>query len=698
MKGRRGQRVPQVARRWQRCEALLHRLGVDGHAERAGVSGATDTIPQTGLRRGTVNPTARWPERLEHLATLLRADALAVVSATPTGPATIFSYRLDGDVDWFDALGADLFARAERGAFVTALPAGRWTPSAAYAVIAPMDAWNGDAVLCGLRHEVSFDAVEADAAAAAARLLEMSALEGRALAETLRQSASLEERLDLLSGIGDALGEARDTTALLARAAQEVARRMGAGASSIMLIEGGELRLRASVGLPDDVAIGRRQPMAEGIAGWVASNGEKIHLRGAVNDARFKGIDPDAVEAIVVPLRAGGDVLGVLNVKRPQGTDGFADRVELLDAIAADLARALRAMNVIADLDHSREDARGFAEVARAVAAGDVPAALDAALRLGHHAVALRDAEGRVLGVRATAGDDACRDSAIEASGKTHAEGPGATGVGFARHGAGYREDEAELAQRTADTLALLGRSFAPERGAVAEKAGALRVLAVEDHPVMRLGVRAMLEREGFVVAGATASCSEAVGLLAEASADVVLLDLHLPDATGTEAVSQVREAAPAVPVIVFSVDRTPGLIRAALRAGASGYVTKDAPISRLVAALHAAAAGLVVMGPEEAIAAAGSVPPTPPNGDEHAAAPTEHVGGGIETPHDPLTPRELELLRYMAEGYTNKEVARAMVLAEDTVKKAVQTLIAKLGAADRTHAVVLALRNHLID
>ena len=64
----------------------------------------------------------------------------------------------------------------------------------------------------------------------------------------------------------------------------------------------------------------------------------------------------------------------------------------------------------------------------------------------------------------------------------------------------------------------------------------------------------------------------------------------------------------------------------------------------------------------------------------------------------EPLTPRELELLRYLAEGYTNKEIARAMVLAEDTVKKGVQTLIAKLGATDRTHAVVLALRRHLIE
>jgi len=99
---------------------------------------------------------------------------------------------------------------------------------------------------------------------------------------------------------------------------------------------------------------------------------------------------------------------------------------------------------------------------------------------------------------------------------------------------------------------------------------------------------------------------------------------------------------------------------------------------------------------------------PAPAEFAEHEGATKEHTAGvpnGVtpngssekEPPHEPLTPRELELLRYMAEGYTNKEIARAMVLAEDTVKKGVQMLIAKLGAADRTHAVVLALRNHVI-
>ena len=210
-----------------------------------------------------------------------------------------------------------------------------------------------------------------------------------------------------------------------------------------------------------------------------------------------------------------------------------------------------------------------------------------------------------------------------------------------------------------------------------------------------------MLEREGFVVAGATATCSEALGLLAEARPDVALVDLRLPDATGAEAVVRLRDAAPALPIVVFSIERTPTLIRAVLRAGANGYVTKDAPISRLVAALHAAAAGLVALGPDEAIAAAGAAPPEPTTVEDRLApaTPSEPSNGGAgDTPHESLTPRELELLRYMAEGYTNKEVARAMVLAEDTVKKAVQTLIAKLGAADRTNAVVLALRNHLID
>jgi DNA-binding NarL/FixJ family response regulator/putative methionine-R-sulfoxide reductase with GAF domain len=579
-------------------------------------------------------------------------------------------------------------------------------------VVAPIETWNGPAVLCALRREMPFDTLDVIAATSAAQLLAMMASDGRDLAGAQRRAAELDERLDVLGGIGEGLVDARDASAVLARAAAEVARRMGAGASSIMLVEGDELRLRASVGLPTDVPLGSAQRLGEGIAGWVATSGEKIVLRGRVTDERFHGVDPDARESISVPLRVGDDVLGVLSVKRPQEAEGFSGRQTLLDGIAADLSRALQAMNVIAALQREREHAEGFADVALAVAAGDPHAAARAAAEsFGHHAVALRNASGTVLAVYAPDDDPDCRAAALSASESvgSSAEMQGATSVGFARHDPSYEPDEAAQAQRVADTLALVGRAeIRRESGRV------LRVLAIEDHPVMQLGVRALLEREGLVVVGLTSTCSEAIGLLEDAQPDVVLCDLHLPDADGAEAVARLRAEAPALPIVAFSIDRSPDLVRAVLRAGGNGFVSKDTPASRVIAALHAAVEGLVALGRDaatsiakaEAIGPKAAARPEPAEPDNDGKAAPAAVPNGV-TPngpgestatHEPLTPRELELLRYMAEGYTNKEVARAMVLAEDTVKKGVQMLIAKLGAADRTHAVVLALRNHLIE
>ena len=107
-----------------------------------------------------------------------------------------------------------------------------------------------------------------------------------------------------------------------------------------------------------------------------------------------------------------------------------------------------------------------------------------------------------------------------------------------------------------------------------------------------------------MIVVGLTATCSEAIGLLADAQPDVVLCDLHLPDATGAEAVARIRAEAPALPIVAFSIDRSPDLIRAVIRAGGNGYVSKDTPASRVIAALHAAVEGLVALSKE----AAGSV------------------------------------------------------------------------------------------
>jgi DNA-binding NarL/FixJ family response regulator len=247
------------------------------------------------------------------------------------------------------------------------------------------------------------------------------------------------------------------------------------------------------------------------------------------------------------------------------------------------------------------------------------------------------------------------------------------------------------------DALGLLGHA---ELEPGARRGEGIRVLAVEDHPVMRLGVRALLEREGLVIAGITATCAEALDLVRENEPDVILLDLGLPDAVGPDAVERIREVSASVPIVAFSIERTPELIRAVLRAGANGYVSKDAPSSQVVAALQAAVQGLTVLGTAEAHALSRSAEAMPlvEQPEETTGTEEEAEPGATAPVREPLTPRELELLRYLAEGYTNKEIARAMVLAEDTVKKGVQTLIAKLGATDRTHAVVLALRRRLIE
>ena len=193
----------------------------------------------------------------------------------------------------------------------------------------------------------------------------------------------------------------------------------------------------------------------------------------------------------------------------------------------------------------------------------------------------------------------------------------------------------------------------------------------------------------------------QALAVVHEQPFDAVIMDLGLPDASGPEAVSRIRQVSTSLPIIAFSVERAPEVIRDVLRAGANGFVSKDAPSSQLIAALEAAVQGLTALGPAEARALS-RIPDAIPVGngaDEAADVEADDSEPGAAVPvREPLTPRELELLRYLAEGYTNKEIARAMVLAEDTVKKGVQTLIAKLGATDRTHAVVLALRRHLIE
>jgi len=606
----------------------------------------------------------------------------------------VFTHDISPQTNWRAIFDADAVVRALNGATVgSAVAAGRWDEQAAFALLTRIDLPDGEALLCALRHGVPFDAVELSTASSAAELLAMSVGDGRAMADAKHESAQNTDRVALLEHLLTGLDETRDASALLARAAEDIASRIGAGGTSIMLVEGNRLRVRASVGI--GVPLGHEQRLDQGIAGWVASRGERVVLHGPVDDDRFRGSDPQAGESVIMPLRAGDEIIGVLNVKRPTG-EGFGEKLEVLDAIAGDVGRALMAINRISDLEREWRSEVALEDVMRHAAANDADAAArTAATAFGHHAVVVRADDGTLLALHAE--DKECREAALEASAKVEAPPGSGVRVGVARHDRPYEPSEEQLAGRAADALGLLAHAGVES---TSTRHTGVRVLAVEDHPVMRLGVRALLEREGLVVAGITSTCAEAVDLIAENEPDVVLLDLGLPDATGPESVTRIREVSSSLPIIAFSVERTPEVIRAVLRAGANGFVSKDAPSSQVIAALEAAVQGLTALGPAESRALSRIAEATVAEAtDEPTDVEVDDSEPGVAAPvHEPLTPRELELLRYLAEGYTNKEIARAMVLAEDTVKKGVQTLIAKLGATDRTHAVVLALRRHLIE
>jgi len=608
----------------------------------------------------------------------------------------VFAHDLSPETKWRGIFDADAVVRALGGATVgTAVAAGRWDDEAAFALLTRIDLPDGEALLCALRHGVPFDAVELSTASSAAEILAMGVGDGRAIADAIHESSKNNDRVAVLERLLTGLDETRDASGLLARAAEDIATRMGAGGTSIMLVEGKRLRVRASVGI--GVPIGHEQRVDQGIAGWVASRGERVVLVGPVDDDRFRGSDPQAGESVITPLRAGDEVIGVLNVKRPTGAEGFGQKLEVIDAIAGDVARALVAINRIEDLEREWRSEVALEDVMRLAAASDAEAAArTAASSFGHHAVAVRAPDGRILALHAE--DKECREAALEASAKVEAPPGSGVRVGVARHDRPYEASEEQLAGRAADALGLLAHTAMEPSS---KRQSGVRVLVVEDHPVMRLGVRALLEREGLVVAGITSTCAEAVDLIAEDEPDVVLLDLGLPDASGPDAVTRIREVSTTLPIIAFSIERAPEVIRAVLRAGANGYVSKDAPSSQVIAALEAAVQGLTALGPAEARALSRTgetAPVAEPVEDAAEVAADDSEPGAAVAVREPLTPRELELLRYLAEGYTNKEIARAMVLAEDTVKKGVQTLIAKLGATDRTHAVVLALRRHIIE
>jgi DNA-binding NarL/FixJ family response regulator len=208
-----------------------------------------------------------------------------------------------------------------------------------------------------------------------------------------------------------------------------------------------------------------------------------------------------------------------------------------------------------------------------------------------------------------------------------------------------------------------------------------IRVLLVDDHAVVREGLRAFLElQEGIEVSGEAADGEEAIDAAARLRPDVILMDLVMPRLDGVTAMRSLRERAPGARVIVLTSFLDDDKLLPALRAGAAGYLLKNAEPREVVRAVRAASAGEALIDP---VVAARLIE-------------TLAVDGG-EEPLDRLTPREREVLVLIGRGFPNKLIARELDVSEKTVKTHVGHVLAKLGVTDRTQAAVFAVRAGIV-
>jgi DNA-binding NarL/FixJ family response regulator len=205
-------------------------------------------------------------------------------------------------------------------------------------------------------------------------------------------------------------------------------------------------------------------------------------------------------------------------------------------------------------------------------------------------------------------------------------------------------------------------------------------VLVVDDQELVRAGFCVILEAAGFDVVGEAADGAAAVALAASERPDVVLMDVRMPVMDGLEATRRIAVSGPGAPkVVILTTFDLDDYVYEALRAGASGFLLKDAPRADLVAAIRVAAAGEALLAPSvtrrliEAFAARPAA--TTPSPSRLAS----------------LTPRERDILMLVARGLSNTEIAADLVVSEATVKTHVGHLLAKLGLRDRVQAVILA-------
>ena len=225
---------------------------------------------------------------------------------------------------------------------------------------------------------------------------------------------------------------------------------------------------------------------------------------------------------------------------------------------------------------------------------------------------------------------------------------------------------------------------------ALSKQPDPVRVMLVDRQHLFRTSLCKVLDREGLEVVADVASAGEALDVLAREHVDVVLLDLNTPDMAGPAATGRIAAAAPDVTLLVLTASTQNEDVMGALVAGASGYLLKDEAVEDIVTGVvRAAVAGETLISPRIAAMVIGRLRELTP---EETAPLQEHEPGDT-----PLSPREVEVLRLIAAGRDNPDIARELYISQSTVKRHVEAILGKLGVENRVQAAVAAVRRRLV-
>jgi len=210
-----------------------------------------------------------------------------------------------------------------------------------------------------------------------------------------------------------------------------------------------------------------------------------------------------------------------------------------------------------------------------------------------------------------------------------------------------------------------------------------MKALLIDDHALFRAGLESLLERRGIEIVASVGSGEDAIRLVRKTTPDVILLDLRMPEISGLDVLKTLSDQKPDIPVVMLTTSAEEQDLAAALRKGARGYLMKDMEPDELVIALRDIVAGNTIVAP----ALTGVLADLVKNGNRQQRKEAEQ-------PFTKLTPREREILGHLAEGQSNKVIARHLDISDGTVKLHVKAILRKLGVHSRVEAAVMAVEH----